>query len=57
MARVTLSKEAQRDSVSIHDYIRDDLCNPDAAKHVIVCLKKVCSLSTNINVIVCREDV
>ena len=40
MARVTLSKEAQRDSVSIRDYIRDDLCNPDAAKHVIARLKK-----------------
>jgi plasmid stabilization system protein ParE len=40
MVRVTLSKEAQRDSVSIRDYIRDDLCNTDAAKRIIVCLKK-----------------
>ena len=40
MAKVTLSKEAQRDIIAIHNYIRDELCNPSAAKHIIVCLKK-----------------
>lgn len=40
MAQVTLSKEAQRDLVSIRNYIRDELCNPDAAKRVISSLKK-----------------
>ena len=39
MARVTLSKEAQRDLVSIRDYIRDELCNPSTAKRIIACLK------------------
>lgn len=33
MAQVTLSKEARRDLVSIRNYIRDELCNPDAAAH------------------------
>ena len=40
MARVTLSKEAQRDLVSIRNYIRDELCNPSAAQRIITCLKK-----------------
>ena len=40
MAQVALSKEAQRDLVAIRNYIRDDLCNPDAARHIMVCLKK-----------------
>lgn len=40
MAQVTLSKEAQRDLVSIRNYIRDELCNPSAAKRIIVCLKQ-----------------
>ena len=40
MARVTLSKEARRDLVSIRDYIRDELSNSDAAKRIIACLKK-----------------
>lgn len=40
MARVTMSKEAQRDLVSIRNYIRDDLCNSEAAKRVIANLKK-----------------
>lgn len=39
MARVTLSKEAQRDLVSIRNYIRDELCNPTAAQRIISCLK------------------
>ena len=37
MAKVTLSKEAQRDIIAIRNYIRDELCN---AKHIIACLKK-----------------
>ena len=40
MAQVTLSKEAQRDLVSIRNYIRDELCNPSAAKRIIACLKQ-----------------
>ena len=40
MARVTLSKEAQRDLVSIRDYSRDELCNPSTAKRIITCLEK-----------------
>ena len=40
MAQVTFSEEVKRDLVSIHDYIRDDLCTPDAAKRIIACLKK-----------------
>ena len=47
MAKVTLSKEAQRDIIAIRNYIRDELCNPDAAAHVIASLKKgVQSLET-----------
>lgn len=47
MAKVTLSKEAQRDLVSIRNYIRDELSNPDAAMRVIASLKKsVQSLET-----------
>lgn len=47
MTRVILSKEAQRDLVSIRDYIRDELCNPDAARHIMASLKKgVQSLAT-----------
>lgn len=40
MAQVTVSKAAQRDLLSIRGYIRDELCNPDAAKRVIAGLKK-----------------
>ena len=40
MAKVMLSKEARRDLISIRDYIRDELCNPSAAKRIIDCLKK-----------------
>lgn len=47
MVQVTLSKEARRDLVSIRNYIRDELCNPDAAARVIASLKKgVQSLDT-----------
>ena len=40
MAKVTVSKEAQRDLISIRDYIRDELLNPDAANRIITALKK-----------------
>lgn len=40
MAQVTLSKEAQRYLVSIRNYIRDELCNPGAAKRIVACLKQ-----------------
>lgn len=40
MAQVMLSKEAQRDLVSIRNYIRDELCNPDAARRIVASLKK-----------------
>ncbi len=40
MAKVTLSKEAQRDIIAIRNYIRDELCNPSTAKHIIACLQK-----------------
>jgi toxin ParE1/3/4 len=40
MAQVTLSKEAQRDLVSIRNYIRDELYNPTAAQHIISSPKK-----------------
>ena len=40
MAQVTLSKEARRDLLSIRNYIRDELCDPDTAVRVIVRLKK-----------------
>ena len=40
MAQVTLSKEAQRDLVAIRNYIRDELCNPSAAQHIISSLRK-----------------
>ena len=47
MVQVTLSKEARRDLVSIRNYIRDELCNPDAAARDIASLKKgVQSLET-----------
>jgi len=38
--RITLSKEARNDLLSIRDYIRDDLLNPDAAQQTIAALKK-----------------
>ena len=40
MARVIVSKEARNDLVSIRDYIRDELCNPDAAQRILASLKK-----------------
>ena len=35
MARVIVSKEARRDLIHIRNYIRDELCNPDAAGRII----------------------
>ena len=35
MARVIVSQEARRDLIQIRNYIRDELCNPDAAKRII----------------------
>ena len=40
MARVIVSREARNDLVSIRDYIRDELCNPDAARRILAQLKK-----------------
>ncbi len=40
MARVFVSQEAQRDLRSIRSYIRDELCNPEAARRIIARLKK-----------------
>jgi toxin ParE1/3/4 len=40
MARVIISREARNDLVSIRDYIRDELCNPDAARRILAELKK-----------------
>lgn len=39
MFRVIVSKEAQRDLVNIRNYIRDELCNPDAAGRIIRALR------------------
>ena len=35
MGRVIVSKEARKDLVNIRNYIRDELCNPSAAKRII----------------------
>ncbi|MBR1558909.1 MAG: type II toxin-antitoxin system RelE/ParE family toxin [Clostridia bacterium] len=35
MGRVTVSREARRDLVDIRNYIRDELCNPDAAARIM----------------------
>ena len=40
MAQVLLSKEAQRDLTAVRSYIRDELCNPEAAARVIASLRK-----------------
>ena len=40
MARVIVTKPAQKDLVDIRAYIRDELCNPSAAKRIISELKK-----------------
>ena len=40
MARVIVSKEARNDLISICDYIRDDLANPDAAQRILELLKQ-----------------
>ena len=40
MANATVSKEAQKDIAALHQYIRDELCNPDAARNIAAALKK-----------------
>ena len=35
MARVIVSKEARKDLLNIRTYIRDELCNPQAANRII----------------------
>lgn len=40
MAQVVLSREAQRDLIAIHSYIRDELCSPVAAGRIAASLKK-----------------
>ena len=40
MARITVSREARKDLISIRQYIRDELCNPDASVRIIAQLKK-----------------
>ena len=39
MAQVTVSKPARQDLISIRRYIREELCNPEAAARIISCLK------------------
>ena len=46
MPRVSVSREAAKDLISIRDYIQDELCNPTAAVRVTGELKKsILSLS------------
>lgn len=40
MTKITVSKEARKDLVSIRQYIHDELSNPDASRRVIAALKK-----------------
>lgn len=40
MANITVSKEAHRDLVAIHDYIRHELLNESAARRMMGELKK-----------------
>ena len=40
MANVTLSREARKDLVKIHSYIREELSNPDAAARIIKALRQ-----------------
>lgn len=40
MAKVVLSAIARDDLIGIRDYIRDDLCNPDAAGRIMRILRK-----------------
>ena len=39
MARITVTKPARQDLVAIRRYIREELCNPDAAGRIIGSLK------------------
>jgi len=40
MAHVTLSHQARRDLHAIHDYIQDELLNPDAAVNIMRALRE-----------------
>ena len=40
MPKITVSKEARKDLVSIRQYIHDELCNPEAAQRILTALKK-----------------
>jgi len=40
MAHVTLSHQARRDLQAIHDYIQDELLNPDAAVNIMRALRE-----------------
>lgn len=40
MVSITVSKAAQADLVSIRQYIREELCNPDASRHIMTRLKE-----------------
>ena len=40
MAKVVVSPEARNDIISAAAYIRDELCNPDAAKRIVGELRK-----------------
>lgn len=47
MAKITVSKEARKDLVSIRQYIDEELQNPSAAQRIIGLLKKsILSLET-----------
>jgi toxin ParE1/3/4 len=40
MPKITFSKEARKDLISIRRYIHDELCNPNAARRIIASLKE-----------------
>lgn len=40
MKKVVLSREAQKDLLAIRNYIRDELSDPDAARHTLSLLRQ-----------------
>lgn len=47
MTSITVSPEARKDLLSIQAYIRDELCNPDAAQRILTTIKSsILSLET-----------
>ena len=40
MPKLTVSREARKNLVSIRQYLHDERCNPDAAQRIIAALKK-----------------